>query len=69
MVELLLMQKEGEGLVTNFWNKYKFEWPLNYSITITLPEGDVLFVVMPAALALYREKFFEIDKVRKQHLG
>ncbi len=69
MVELLLVQKEEERFATTFWNKYKYEWPENYSTTITLPEGVVLSVATPAVLALYREKFSEIDNIRQQYLG
>ena len=69
MVELLLLQKEGDGFVTNFWNEYKFEWSVHYFTVVAVLTGVVLRVAAPATLLLYREKFEEIDRARGAYLG
>lgn len=68
MVELLLLQKEGDRLITNFWNEYKFEWPLDLATPVVLLDGVILSVATPAVLTLYREKFSEIEKIRQKYL-
>lgn len=69
MVELLLLQKEGGSFITNFWNEYKFEWPVYYFTVVTALTGVVFKVATPTTLLLYREKFEEIDRVRGAYLG
>lgn len=68
MVELLLLQKEGERLITNFWNKYKFEWPIHYSASISSPDDTTVPLAVPAVLTLYRERFLEIDNIRQERI-
>ena len=67
LVEVLLVRREGAGLVTSFFDAYQFLWPPDaLSGIVRLPSGEC-GAASPAALRLYRERHREVEQAHQGH--
>ena len=68
VVEVLLVRREGAGLVTDFFGAHRFLWPPDtISRMVRLPSGEC-GAASPAALRLYRERHGEVEQAYREHI-
>ena len=61
MVELFLVQRDRRGLFTNFWGRYRHDWPAG-----ALSSAGGLAVASAAALTGYRTEHSTLQRLPRQ---
>jgi len=67
MVELFLVQKEGNVCYTNFWDHLKLKWPSFKYQSVWYPKLGFVKIVDPSVIDFYRSNQLLIDSARKKY--
>jgi len=69
MIELLLISRKGNKLLTDFWGEYKLQWPEINPVKIkSASNGQGVEVCPPDVVEYYHRHEKQIAEVRARHL-